>query len=157
MEPVSSGAQFFEIWSLLCRVERLVRKSRAAELRVHGLSGAETGVLHVVNDMYGEATAAEISRQLIKEPHTISSLLTRMIRKGLLTRKRDKNRRNILRISLTEKGNKAFNQALNADSLSKIMFDFSEEEIEGLKSFLQKLQDNAKDHLVSGMKSPFDV
>jgi len=49
----------------------------------------QAAVLFVVRNMKTAATPAEISRRLFREPHTVSELIKRMEKQGLVRKKKD--------------------------------------------------------------------
>jgi DNA-binding MarR family transcriptional regulator len=87
----------------------------------------------------GKTTPAVLSRRLFLEPHTVSELVIRMEKKGLITKKKDAKRENIIRISITEEGRRFCLQAVQADFVRKIMTCLSDEQKEQLRTCLQIL------------------
>jgi len=70
-----------------------------------------------------------------------------MEKQGLVRRVRDLDRKNQVRIVITEKGQQAYNQSTRRKSIQRIMSALSDEERQQLKSFLQTLKDRALDEL----------
>ena len=100
------------LWLLLHQTKDSVLKARGEELSKFGISTAESRVLFVLNANSNNVTPAEIARWTLRKNHTVSALLDRMIKKGLITKVRDLNRKNVWRVSLTEKGRDAYRQSI---------------------------------------------
>ena len=84
MKNSLSDKELYKIWSLLGRGSHLILRARNKELKQYGISAIEAAVLIVVKDIANKATISDISRKRLRKSHTISSLVTRMERKGLL-------------------------------------------------------------------------
>jgi DNA-binding MarR family transcriptional regulator len=97
-----------------------------------------------------------IARWLLKEPHTISSLLIRMEKAGLISRRKTQGKGNSMIITLTEKGNRAYTQSFKRESIKHTMSCLSEEEYQQLSSSLEKLRDTTLESLAKfNNKLPF--
>ena len=70
--------QDYKIWWLILGMRRAMHKARAKELFQYGITPEEASVLFVVNAIGDKATPAEVSRWVLREPHSVSSLLSRM-------------------------------------------------------------------------------
>ena len=69
---------------------------------------------------------AEIARWMLREPQTITSIINRMVKKGLIRKTRDARRKNVIRLSLTEKGEKAYELSIKRESFHRIMSTLTE-------------------------------
>ncbi len=133
----------YALWILLRRTSHVVWKVRERELGQYGLSAVKTGVLRIVQVIGRKATPAEISRYLLREDHSVSGLLSRMEKEGLVTKVKDLDKKNRVRIVLTEKGHKAYYQAMKGGSIHNIMSALSDEERQQFMSCLEKIRDKA--------------
>jgi DNA-binding MarR family transcriptional regulator len=124
---------------LLRRGTHQLSKIRDRELRKFGLSPISAGVLVAIQDIGDDATPAKISRQILREAHSISELVDRMEKKGLVTKVRDLERKNWVRVSLTDHGREAYKKAMKFDSLVGIISSLSATERRQLRSILMKL------------------
>ncbi|MBL7120252.1 MAG: MarR family transcriptional regulator [Dehalococcoidia bacterium] len=148
--------QDFELWALLHQVRDAVAKARENELRQADISMIKAAVLFFVKNMNGPATPAQISRYLFREPHTISGLLDRMESQGLVRRVRDLQRKNLVRIEVTEKGEEAYRKSREGrKAISKIMSTLSEEEHANLRSYLERLRNKALKEIGVKTRLPF--
>jgi DNA-binding MarR family transcriptional regulator len=96
-----------------------------------------------VKNSEGPATPADLSRWLFREPHTVSQLLIRMEKQGLLKRTKDLKYKNRLRLTLTEKGEEAYQQQTQMRAIGNILSSLSQEECDKLGVNLKKLRDEA--------------
>ena len=108
--------------------------------------------IHFLGDM---ATPAEISRWLLREPHMISALLNKLEEQGLIKKARDSSRKNIIRLSLTERGYDAYHKTLPRKSMHKIISCLSEEKQRQLWSYLERLRAKALENVEADIKPPF--
>ena len=54
-----------------------------------------------------KCTPAKMSRILVRQPHTVSAIIDRMVKNGFLKKVKDMERKNWVRVIVTEKGEKA--------------------------------------------------
>ena len=97
----------------------------------------------IVNQGKNKVTPAEISRQLLKDPHSISQLLVRMEKRGLVKNIKGLPRKNMIRVKLTSKGQKAFKNSLESNNLGKIFSILSEDEKEQFHLYCEKIREMA--------------
>jgi len=115
--------------------------ARGRELVQYDISPRQAAALAAIQAIGSKATPAKVSRWLCREPHTVSSLLSRMEGEGLVRKTKDLDRKNLVRITLTEKGKKAYAQSLGRESIHEIMSALSKEDRQQLSSCLEKLRD----------------
>jgi DNA-binding MarR family transcriptional regulator len=137
----------YSLWYTIRRAHEAIHKVRKSEIRPYKLSTVETGVLLIVHKAKNDITPAEISRQLLKDPHSISQLLGRMEKKGLLQNIRGYRKKNMVQVKLTEKGQKAFKLSESGNKVSDIMNVLSEREKKQLVKSLDKLRERAMEEL----------
>ncbi len=140
------------LWMILRRTVRLIGKARQRELIKCGISDDASAVLLTVWTLGRQAIPAMISRYLFLERHSVSQLLTRMEKDGLVQRVKDLERRNYVRVELTKKGLDAFHKSSKQRSTRPIMTILSESEQEVMWYTLARLRDRAIRRL--GMKDP---
>ncbi len=155
MPHTSPVDQDYDLRVLLNQAQNLMMNARDIELTEYGTTAMQAAVLFITNSIGEEAIPAEISRWLLRKPATISGLLDRMEKSGLIERARDLPRKNLVRVRLTEKGKQAYKQSLKRESLHKIMSCLSEEEHQQLASILLKLRNRATEVLKHREEIPF--
>ena len=143
MKNLSSRDNVYYLWILLAQARDAILNARRKELHQYNISASRGAVLFAIQAIGEEATPAEIARWLFREPHSISELLSRMERDGLVRRVKDLCRKNLVRIVLTEKGLEVYYKSTKRELVCEIMSSLSEEERQQLKSSLQTLRDKA--------------
>jgi DNA-binding MarR family transcriptional regulator len=69
----------------------------------------------------------------------MSNLLIRMERMGLVKRAHGSERKNVVQVTVTERGSTALNNALRRDSIRGVISGLSKEEIDQMVPILEKL------------------
>lgn len=146
---------YFELWVLLHQTRDTIYSAREKELRRYGITTMEAGALFIIQKIGKGATPAEISRWMLRKPHTTSGLLNRMEKKGLILQTKDLARKNMIRVSITKKGKQAYKDSTQRESIHRILSTLSEEERHKLKSYLQTLRDRALEDINIDCELPF--
>ena len=139
MGETSYTDEEYELWWLLMETMRAVSKMRNRELAPYGVTHNKIALLLIANSIGDEATPARISRGMVIEPHTTSAVLDVMERKGLITKSNDLDRRNLVRIKLTEKGRRVLHQGSKMESIHRVINVLSEEERRQMRASLEKI------------------
>ena len=132
-----------ELWALLSQASNAMSRVADSELSQVGISMMQAAVLVFVKNSKEPVIPAHISRWLFREPHTVSQLLMRMEKQGLVKRTKDLDRKNQVRITLTEMGEKAFQQQSEMRGIGRILSTLTPEECGKLGASLKKLRDEA--------------
>ena len=136
----------YGLYLLLIRTKDVMHKAREDELRQGNISSsAEASVLFLVEDLGRTATPAEISRRLFRNSNGISTLISRMERRGLVRKVKDLDRKNQVRVELTEEGRRACKHAEELGLIHRIMYSLSKNERRQLSLLLHKVCDKACD------------
>jgi DNA-binding MarR family transcriptional regulator len=143
VEDLSCRDQAGDLWMLLAQTRDVIFKARQKELGRYGTSATRSTALFAIQAIGDKATPAQISRLLFREPHSVSELLSRMEKEGLVSKTKDLDKKNLVRVELTERGAEAYYQSLKYGSIHKIMSALSEEECQQLMSCLKTLRDEA--------------
>lgn len=155
MIDLTSVDRDFKLWVLLHQTRDAVHKSAEKELRRFGLSPMEAALLFAVHAIGERATPAEISRWLFRESHSVSGLLDRMEKKGLVKRSKDLERKNLVRISLTDKSADFCRTYAEMKVIDRILGALSQEERKRLAAYLKRLRDRALEDLGIERELPF--
>lgn len=140
MTKLSRAIQHYNLWVLLHHVTDIISNAREAELMQYGIPGMQAEVLFAIKAIGNPATPAQISRLMFRRPHSVSGILNRMDKAGLVKRSRDLEKKNLVRVALTEKGERAYRQALGGRAVQRIISSLSESERQKLKSLLETLR-----------------
>jgi|WetSurMetagenome_2_1015567.scaffolds.fasta_scaffold157848_2 MarR family transcriptional regulator, multiple antibiotic resistance protein MarR len=135
------------LWLLLARTQHIVSKIRHKELRECGVTINEAAVLLTVLRINRPATPAAISQEVHWEPHTVSELLKVMEKKGTIKKVRDLERKNLIRVEITDKGIEAFRKLSQRKSTRKVMSVLTKEEQIQLWTLLAKIRDKGVEQL----------
>jgi len=130
-------------WVLLLRTCKAVERARDSELERLALSPIKAEVLYALKTAEEPVTPSKLARWLYRETHTMSGLINRMEEEGLVKKSKDLERKNLVRVKLTEKGEQAFQEQLSAIIVPRITSCLSREELDNLKAYLNKLQTRA--------------
>jgi DNA-binding MarR family transcriptional regulator len=138
MEPIRPTDCFYYLISRATLVATSVLKRELAAAGVPRVKPAYLGVLMSLWNEDGLA-AAELGRRAGLEPSTMTGLLDRMERDGLLTRRPDPRDRRAQRIDLSEDGKRCREPVLQVveRTLANASKGFSEQEIAGTKNLLR--------------------
>jgi len=141
---------------LLRRTEETIQNARQEELRQYRITPENAAVLHIIDDLGGSAKPGELSRWLHRKQHSVHELLDRMEKSGLVEKVNDSKRKNGIKLMLTAQGKALHAHTRQLKGPRRIFSALSEEELDQLGIFLQKLLDQArkeigaKDDLVMG-------
>ena len=155
MEDVSSTDKDWELWILLIQVRDAIGAARRKELLSYHITAGQSAGLFAIKAIGDKATPAEVGRWLFRQSHSTSDLMGRMERAGLVRKVKDLERKNMVRLVLTEKGREAYHQSAKRESIHEIMSSLSQEEHQQLRSALQTLRDKALKELGIVRKMPF--
>jgi DNA-binding MarR family transcriptional regulator len=129
----------FDFWLLLTRARYAVYRARELELLRYGLTPEQAQVLFVIHSLKEDATPAAIARATFLKSHTISAIVERMEKKGLLKKTRDLERKNRVRVSITKKGEEAFKLSSKRGPIHRIFAGVNEKERAQTGKVLEKI------------------
>jgi len=145
----------YELWVLLHQACDAMARARENELIPVGISRMQAAVLFIVKAIEGPATPAEISRWLFREPHTVSGLLERMEKQGLVRKVKDLERKNLIRVLFTETGEEAYQRSREMKVIRKILSCLSPKERDNLRAYVETLRNKALGELGISYRLPF--
>jgi DNA-binding MarR family transcriptional regulator len=143
MKKNSLKNEYFNLWVLISLTRDSIHRARQKELDAYNLPVRQASILAIITAVGGNATLTEIARLNFRKINTVSELLNRMEKGGLVKKVKDLKRRNKIGIVLTEKGREAYYQASKRESINDIMSSLSKEERRQLRPFLEKLREKA--------------
>jgi MarR family transcriptional regulator, organic hydroperoxide resistance regulator len=139
-QPIKADKDYTLLTSLL-QVGDIFVKIRERELLQQNLSATSAQILFLVDAMGKDVTPAKISRMLLREPHSVSGILMRMEKQGLIKRAKNMERKNLIRVTLTAKGENALKQAMKKEGVKHVMSKITEEQRRQLKQTLGNLKE----------------
>jgi len=120
-----------------------ILKIRQKELRSYDITPEQMGALTAIKAIGAGATASQLSRWLFRNPDSMTILLRRLEKKGLIKKTPDKNRKNIIRLSLTARGEQAFRRAADANLANNLFKKLSSVKRKQLWIIMEKLRSSA--------------
>ena len=130
----------FGLWLLYSRTHQLLHKARSREFDKHNIWGRCAAVVEMAMRMGKQATQAAIVNETFFERNTISEQLARMEKDGIINRYRDLEKKNAIRIEVTEKGRKIHRDSQNRESIDAAFSVLTEEEKLELWRMLSKIR-----------------
>ena len=144
-------------WVKLFGTATVVERARELELAQIGIpSIIQAGVLFILKSATQPVTTSQLARTLYREPHSMSALLKRMQKQGLIKRTKDLEQKNLVRISLTKKGDETFRIQWGAKVTNNITACLSEKELDTLETCLEKLRVRAIEIIREMQPAPYD-
>lgn len=125
----------------ITQVADILVKVRERELLPQNLSATAASILFLVDVMGEGVTPARITRMMLREPHSTSGILMRMEVHGLIKRTKDMERKNLIRITMTAKGEKALKQAMKLDGTARVLARLTASQQKELKAILAVLKE----------------
>lgn len=138
--------EYYRLWLLLSQTRSAIFKVRHKKVGQY-LHPNQAAALVSVWALDGQVTPAMLSRRLFLEPHTVSELIMRMEKKGLVCKTRDSERGNVVRISITDKGRQVCTQAMGQDLIHEMISVLSKKQQEQLRTCLTALHTRALEEL----------
>ncbi len=139
----------FEFWVLLARTRDAFENARKLELMHLNISPVQAFVLFTILNFNEEVTPATLSRLLYRESQTVSELLTRMEKSGLIKKVKGSSPRNRVKIKITDKGRQVYEQSAKRESIHTVVSSLSEKELYNLTLSLAKLRQSALQYIRS--------
>jgi DNA-binding MarR family transcriptional regulator len=144
------------LWARLFMSAKVVERAREIELsRVH-ISLIQAMVLYALKLSPEPLTPSKLARMLCREAHTMSALIDRMEKQGLVKKKHDLARKNLVRVVVTAKGDEAFQRQRSVNTVTNITNSLTKKEREALGTCVDKLRLRATDLIREMTPTPYD-
>ena len=137
----------WQLWILLRNVSHKTVRIRNDELRKYGVSFIQAAIIYIIKNSNVPVTPAEISRWTDRERPTVTEILNRMQKNGLIKKVKDLRQKNQVRIELTDKGEQAYSHSSSLVSIHKVLSCLSVEEKQALTDNLNKIDKMADEHI----------
>ena len=132
-----------ELWVLLHQARHAMFRVRQRDLDKYNISFAQAAILVSIQVAGHPMIPAEIARWQMRTENSVSGVLNRMERDGLVQRVRDLDKKNLVRIAITEKGKEIFEKTSSPELIHKLLSDLTKTERKYLRSSLLKMRDAA--------------
>ena len=137
----------YDIWILLSRIYHLIAMLRKLELSKFNILPVQSYILFIIKALGNETTPSKISEYVYQQRSSISDILNRMVKQGLIKKTNKSGGKKRVIVTLTEKGEKALLLSGNRKYLHKVMSSLTEEKRRQLESSLEILRDSAINEL----------
>jgi DNA-binding MarR family transcriptional regulator len=127
-------------WEHFVIAYNTLQRARELELAKVGLTISQAGALYFLKTSNEPLTPMMLSRRMNRQPHTVSALVKRMEADGLLRTTRDLKRKNWVRVSVTKKGNQAYERQLTQRTVRNVTSCLSKSESDQLNAICKKLR-----------------
>ena len=134
---------YYYLWILFNQTRNAISKARERELQSQHISERHAALLFIIELIGHDATPAKIARWLFREPHSISEIIDRMEKQGLLKKVKDLDRKNQVRIEITEKGHDYHQRSFIPNNIPDTLSILSDGERKQFVSSLMKLREAA--------------
>ena len=137
----------YRLFQLLRHTADAIHRAREYELKKYNLTPEQAGALVCILSLGNNATQAELSRWLFRLPNSITILINRMEKLGLVKKRPDKKRKNIMRLSLTKKGYEAYQHSIEFQAFHPVIDVLPEGKRRELWSLLQIIREKVFENL----------
>ncbi len=131
--------EYFVLWVLIAQTKDAILRARERDYARFGISNERRAVLYIIQNNGGRATPVEIARDLFRELHSVTEMLKRMEKDGLIERYKGSGRSKV-EVKLTDKGLDVFDQSLHNETDKRIFSVLTRKERQQLASSLWKLR-----------------
>jgi len=144
------------LWGRLFMSAKVVERAREIELSRVNVSLIQAMVLYALKITSEPLTPSKLARILCREPHSMSALIDRMESQGLVEKKHDLDRKNLVRVVVTAKGDEAFQRQRSVNNVTNITNSLTKEEREALGTCVEKLRLSAIELIREMTPTPYD-
>jgi DNA-binding MarR family transcriptional regulator len=142
----TSMDEYFLLWVLIAQTKDAIVRARERDYARFGISNDRRAILFFIESNGGTATPVEIARNLFRELHSVTEMLKRMEKDGLVIRSKGTGRSKV-EVRLTEAGHDVFNQSLHNETDQRIFSVLTKAERERLQAYLWKLRSRVLEDL----------
>jgi DNA-binding MarR family transcriptional regulator len=150
---VENVPSIFDLWVILDSAHFAISRSRFLEIAQFGLTPEKAQILHVLQSHGGAVPQSRFSDYTMRQHHSVSSLINRMIKEGLLKKVKYSGERTFT-VLMTKKGKDKYSK-LTRVSIDMIFSTLSNEDRQKLFSLLTHLLDKSRGLLGIDYEPPF--
>jgi len=139
-------------WILLRQVHNLVLRCEDQVFYKHGLTTEQHGVLMAIKHIDGSVRITDIARWLDRSVNSVSMIIDRMVKAGLVRRARDRKDRRTVFVTMNSNAERAYVMASVAgwELIQEILSPLSDKDKLTFIRLLEKLRDKTYDYLGAG-------
>ena len=144
------------LWGRLFLAAKVVERAREIELSHVNVSLIQAMVLYALKLSREPLTPSRLARMLCREPHSMSALIDRMEKQGLVEKKHDLSRKNLVRVVVTPKGEEVFQRQRSVNAVVNLTSTLTKEERQVLGTSVDKLRLRATEMIRKMTPTPYD-
>jgi DNA-binding MarR family transcriptional regulator len=135
---LESEISIVKLWRQLYQTYTLLKQCEDRVIEEHGLTTEQFAVLGAMDYFEGPMNITDLARWLERSTNSVTMLVDRMVKAGLVRRVRSKSDRRVVRVTFTSKGKNAIKPATQAsfEVIRKILSQLSYEDRNALLSLL---------------------
>jgi DNA-binding MarR family transcriptional regulator len=136
-----SESTVLRLWLLLRRVGDTLGLCQDLAYRKYGLSSEQIGVLAAIKSR-GPLKPSEFASILERSPNSMSMLIDRMVKAGLVRRTRDRKDRRVVFVTMTDKGRKGVDTAVPTgwEMIHEVLSPLSNDDQRALADMLETVK-----------------
>lgn len=136
------------MWVKLARAFSVFSKRTVEQIRTFGLTEPQFGVIECLGHL-GNLPLGDLSSRMLMSCGNATVIIDNLEKEGLVERIREKKDRRVIKVGLTEKGQKLFDEIFvqHAEYVAELASVLTEEEQENLSFLLKKLGLGLKNNL----------
>jgi len=148
-----NGNTVVRLWLLLHRVRDIISSCEDSILSEYGLTMEQFSVLYAIKSCGNSLRPVKLAYLLERSPNSVSMIVDRMVKAGLVKRTREKVDRRAIRVSLTNKGKNAIELAspVGWEFIQKMLLPLSYGDKETLATMLERVKCEAFSYLNPGI------
>ena len=141
------------VWLLLHRVRDALFLCEDSVFVDYGLTTEQFTLLAAVKGGGGSLRPSDLASYMERSPNSVSMLVDRMVKAGLVKRARDRKDRRVVNVTLTGKGEKAVEQAAPAgwELVEKVLSPVSDKDRRALADLLETIKCECLGYLNPGV------
>ena len=139
-------------WILLRQAYNLIFRCEDRVFSEYDLTTEQHTVLMAIKNISGPVRITDIARWLDRSVNSVSMIIDRMVKVGLVRRTRDRKDRRTVFVTLTNKAEEAYKPATTAgwNLVQEILSPLSNEDKRNLIKLLETVRDKTYDYLEPG-------
>jgi DNA-binding MarR family transcriptional regulator len=138
--------EYFGLFVLVAQTKDAILRARQVEYEPYGINNERRALLWVIQSYGGSASPVQIARRFFRELHSITEMLKRMEKDGLVSRHRGTGRSKTV-VRLTAKGLETLKQSMHNEADKRIFSVLTLDERDRLAAYLSKLRVKALEEL----------
>ena len=142
-----------KLWKLLDNARFAIARLRGMELAQFGITLEQSSILRTLFENNGSLTTKELEEVTMRQPNSISILVNRMVKMGLVRREKNHSGKRH-RISLTQEGEDLI-KSITLVSIDMVFSSLTLTQKKELTNCLNLLLENARDLLGIPYQPPF--